>query len=86
VVKDDTKEFIPRLISTEFSTSEKTMFKWKSIIFWDMTPCSPLSVNRRFGATYRLHLLLLATCLLAGFLLKLFGPEDGGAMFLRDPG
>jgi hypothetical protein len=26
----------------------------KSIIFWDMTPCSPL--NRRFGRTYRLHL------------------------------
>jgi hypothetical protein len=37
----------------------------KSIIFWDMTPCSPLSYNRRFGGTYRLH--LLATCLLAGF-------------------
>jgi hypothetical protein len=28
----------------------------KSIVFWDMTPCSPLSVNRRFGGTYRLHL------------------------------
>jgi hypothetical protein len=28
----------------------------KSIIFWDMTPCSPLSVNRRFGGTYRLRL------------------------------
>jgi hypothetical protein len=28
----------------------------KSIIFWDMTPCSPLSFNRRFGGTYRLHL------------------------------
>jgi hypothetical protein len=24
--------------------------------FWDITPCSPLSVNRRFGGTYRLHL------------------------------
>jgi hypothetical protein len=24
----------------------------KSINFWDMTPCSPLSVNRRFGGTY----------------------------------
>jgi hypothetical protein len=40
----------------------------KSIIFWDMMPCSPLSYNRRFGGTYRLHLQgLLATCLLAGF-------------------
>jgi hypothetical protein len=57
----------------------------KSIIFWDMTPCSPLSVSRRFGETYSLHLQgrrnkfskkpaskLLATCLLDGFLMKLF--------------
>jgi hypothetical protein len=28
----------------------------KSAIFWNITPCSPLSVNRRFGGTYRLHL------------------------------
>jgi hypothetical protein len=28
----------------------------KSINFWDIMPCSPLSVNRRFGETYRLHL------------------------------
>jgi hypothetical protein len=28
----------------------------KSIIFWDITQYSPLSVNRRFGGTYRLHL------------------------------
>jgi hypothetical protein len=28
----------------------------KSIIFWDMTPSSLLSFNRRFGGTYRLHL------------------------------
>jgi hypothetical protein len=28
----------------------------KSIILWDMPPCSPLSFNRRFGRTYRLHL------------------------------
>jgi hypothetical protein len=28
----------------------------KSIIFWDMAPCSPLSFNRRFGGTYRFHL------------------------------
>jgi hypothetical protein len=27
----------------------------KSAIFWDITPCSPLEVNRRFGGTYRLH-------------------------------
>jgi hypothetical protein len=28
----------------------------KSTIFWDTTPYSPFSVNRRFGGTYRLHL------------------------------
>jgi hypothetical protein len=28
----------------------------KSTISWDITPCSPLSVNRRFGGTNRLHL------------------------------
>jgi hypothetical protein len=28
----------------------------KSIIFWDMTPCSPLGFDGRFGGTYRLHL------------------------------
>jgi hypothetical protein len=28
----------------------------KIAIFWSITPCSPLSVNRRFGGTYRLHL------------------------------
>jgi hypothetical protein len=28
----------------------------KSIIFWDVTPCSLLRYNRRFGGTYRLHL------------------------------
>jgi hypothetical protein len=25
-------------------------------MFWDVTPCSPLNFNRRFGGTYRLHL------------------------------
>jgi hypothetical protein len=29
----------------------------KTTIFWDITPCSPLRVNRRFGGTYRLHIL-----------------------------
>jgi hypothetical protein len=28
----------------------------KSIIFWDITPGSPLSFSRRFGGTYRLRL------------------------------
>jgi hypothetical protein len=28
----------------------------RSTIFWDITPCSPLKANRRFGGTYSLHL------------------------------
>jgi hypothetical protein len=28
----------------------------KNSVFWDITPCSPLEVNKRFGRTYRLHL------------------------------
>jgi hypothetical protein len=28
----------------------------KSINFWDITPCRPLSVNRHFWGTYRIHL------------------------------
>jgi hypothetical protein len=27
-----------------------------SFVFWDIMPCSPLKVDRRFGATCRLHL------------------------------
>jgi hypothetical protein len=51
----------------------------KSTIFWDITPCSRLIINRRFGRTYRLRL--------QGFFLSLFfGPEDGGDMFLRNVG
>jgi hypothetical protein len=36
------------------NTTLKTKHFLKSIIFWDITQCSPLSVNRRFGGTYRL--------------------------------
>jgi hypothetical protein len=32
-----------------------TAMVMKSSIFWDITPCSPLKVNRHFGGTYRLH-------------------------------
>jgi hypothetical protein len=36
----------------------------KTTIFWDITPCSPLRINRHFGRTYCLH--LLASCSHAG--------------------
>jgi hypothetical protein len=46
-------------------------------VVWDITPCSPLKVNRRFGRTCRLHLPLTATCFHVGFLLDLFfDPAD----------
>jgi hypothetical protein len=35
---------------------EVTAVVMKSTIFWDIMPCSPLSVNRRFGGTYHLYL------------------------------
>jgi hypothetical protein len=28
----------------------------RSSVFWDITPCSPLEVNRRFGGILRFHL------------------------------
>jgi hypothetical protein len=70
----------------------------KSINFWDITPCGPLNVNRRFGGTYGLHhqgrrIAQQETrgcaCHLihADFLLGLFfDPEDVGDMFLRNVG
>jgi hypothetical protein len=53
----------------------------RSFVFWDITSCSPLSVNRRFGGTCRFHLALV-TCFNPGFLVGLFlDPEDGGDVF-----
>jgi hypothetical protein len=68
----------------------------KNSVFWDITPYSPLKVNRHFGGMCILHLkrricqasFLQEHCsacylLHAGFLLGLFfNPEDGGDMFL----
>jgi hypothetical protein len=52
----------------------------KSIVFWDITPCSPLSVNRRFGGTYS----LLLPC---WFLFELISSTlKMEAMFLRHVG
>jgi hypothetical protein len=32
------------------------MVVMKSVVFWDIMPCSPLKVSRRFGGTYHLYL------------------------------
>jgi ATP/ADP translocase len=66
----------------------------KSSVFWDVTKCSSLKVNQRFGGTchfdlqgWRISLALLATCFHAGFLLGSFSDsEDGGDMCLRNVG
>jgi hypothetical protein len=63
----------------------------KSIIFWDMTPCSPMSFNRRFGGTYRLHLQgrrnRFSKPVSKQVARRLFfDPEVGGDMFLRKLG
>jgi hypothetical protein len=74
----------------------------KSTIFWDITLCSPLKVNRRFGGIYRLHLQgrisrarnqrenrwqAEPTCFHAGFLLGLFfDPQDEVDVFPRNVG
>jgi hypothetical protein len=71
-----------------------TVVVMKSTVFWDITPCSPLKVNRHFGGKYRLHIqdrkissALFATCFHAGLLLGLFyDREDGGYMFLQNFG
>jgi hypothetical protein len=47
----------PAEIRTEYVGLEVlTPVVMKSAIFWDLTPCSPLKVNRSSGRTYRLHL------------------------------
>jgi hypothetical protein len=61
----------------------------KISIFWDITPCSPFKVNRRFGRTYHLYFQdrKINTWFHVGFLLCLFfDPEYGGDIFLRNLG
>jgi hypothetical protein len=62
----------------------------KSVISWDMTPCSPLSVNRRFEGTYRLYIQgrrnNFSKNQQASRWQAFFDPEDGGEMFLRKVG
>jgi hypothetical protein len=52
-------------------TTNKICIVGKSTIFWDITPCSALKVNGRFGTR-------LATCFHYGILRCLFDTGDGG--------
>jgi hypothetical protein len=61
----------------------------KSSLFWDITLCSWLKVNRRFGGTCRLHLLGRRVNQARyqremRWQAELFDPQDGGDMFLRN--
>jgi hypothetical protein len=64
----------------------------KNYVFWDKMPFNPLKVKRRFEGTFRLHLqvrssALLATCFHTGLLLFLFSyPENGGDCLLTFSG
>jgi hypothetical protein len=52
----------------------------KISVFWYMTPCSPLKVNRLFGGTFRLHLKPSRQPALCWFLLLLFFDLDDAAI------
>jgi hypothetical protein len=58
-----------------------TAVPMKNSAFWDITLCSLLKINRRYGGMCH-----FGCCLLhAGFLVGLiFDPEDGGDIFLRN--
>jgi hypothetical protein len=74
--------------------AELTNSELESSIFGDITPCSQLNANRRYGGTCRFHLQsrkvsqvepCFACCLHhAGF--SLFNTEDGGDIFFRNVG
>jgi hypothetical protein len=53
------------LVNTVMNVGFKvlTAVLMKNIIFWDIPPCRPLRVNRRFGGVYRLHFQGWKVCL-----------------------
>jgi hypothetical protein len=58
-IKSAFKAFVGKFEVTKLSgRSRRTVLKLKRTIFWDVTPCRPLKVNRRFGGSYCLHYLL----------------------------
>jgi hypothetical protein len=57
LVGQSVRELVSESVSNLVVGSEVfTTVVMKSIIFWDMTPCSPSSFNLRFGGTHPLHL------------------------------
>jgi hypothetical protein len=60
----------------------------KTSVFWDITPCSPLKVDRPFGGVYRLYIhgrtISQETRQHETYSMQSFDPEDGGHMFLQN--
>jgi hypothetical protein len=54
-------------LNVGFEVLTAVVIKSSTSIFWDVTPCSHLKMNLRFGGTCRI----------------LFDPENGDDMFLR---
>jgi hypothetical protein len=50
------RRYAPPKRRMTFSGLQKTEIFMKISIFWDITPCSSLKVNRCFGGTYCLYL------------------------------
>jgi hypothetical protein len=65
-----------------------SVFMKFSNIFWGITLCSTLKVNRYFGGTHINFIFTFACCLFrAGFLFGLsFSTQDGGDIFPPDVG
>jgi hypothetical protein len=74
----------------EISKFGKLLFIQKSIIFWDITLCSPPKINRRFKGIYRLQLqdrrISWVRIQCESRWQAEFDPEDGGDTFLRNIG
>jgi hypothetical protein len=58
----------------------------KSTIMWEITSCSPLKVNRRFGRTHHLHFQGRISLLSRWYFTRLIEPWKWGYIFLRNVG
>jgi hypothetical protein len=75
-------------IIVECKISDSHSCDYEESVFWDIMPCGPLRINRRFGWTC-LHLdgRRISHLLYAGFLLCIFvDPKDGSNGFHRNVG
>jgi hypothetical protein len=61
-----TQEFVALNVKFRQARFSQLTIRVKTSVFWDIMPCIPFKVNRRFGGTSKLNtaLLLLRSCLL----------------------